>query len=109
MVMKMIKNILPYTEKISFVLGALLFAYGSLITYSLLKSDDLFGPDILANLALLGIITMPLFLGFGLFGLGLKWNKKLVMTSFVICSLGIFFFLLFISFMLFNAFSGRFV
>lgn len=98
----MIKNILPYTEKIAFVLGTLLFVYGLLITYSLLKSDDVFGLNVLANLALLGIITMPLFLGFGLLGLGLKWNKKLVMSSFVICSLGIFFFFSFITVMLFR-------
>lgn len=99
--MKLIKKFLPYTERISLFLGGFLFAYGSLITYSLLKSDEL-GQNIFANLGLLGIMTVPLFLGFGLLGLGMKWNKKIVLSSFVFCGLGIFFFLLFIAVMLFS-------
>lgn len=104
MTMKGFKQLFVHTEKISTIFGVAILIFGLYILNLLIRDFSLAG-DIFTNLGMYGISLVPVFFGCGLLGLGLKWNRYLVMVSFAFCGLGIFFFIIF-SILSLIAFTG---
>lgn len=87
--MSLFKRLLPQTEKISLIVGTVFIMYGLFLSNLVLRDDEL-NVNIFVSILFMSVFLIPLCFGFGLIGLGMNWNKKIVLTSFALCGFGIF-------------------
>lgn len=94
--MQVLKSNASSSNRAIIFAGAIIFCFGLYSAYLSIRSF-VSGVNIVINLAIYGLCFVPVFLGFGLLALGLKWDKKIILSSLALSCLGVFFFLLFVS------------